>query len=183
MTVKEMIMKYDIVPESNDFGNTFTGRLAVRNPKLMKADNAESLIRENKPEILAYFEKEKAEREAKAREKEKRIEAIEGLKEIRSAMAEMEDWKRKFNGSFDGEYAVGGLGVGEYPAHDIKGMLERYPHAAAYLKAEEYSLKTNYELARIGEKALQEVIYGDFQKAMNDMDADLKAFFEKHLWD
>lgn len=182
MTVKEMIERYDIVPEEK-WKIGFTGSLICRNSKVVKEDDAVNMIRERKSEILDFFKKEREEQERREKEKQSRIDAIEGLKEIQSAIAEMEDWKRKFNKSFDGEYAVGGLGVGKYPNHDIKGMLEKYPHAAAYLKAEEYSLKTNYELSRIGEKAMAEVIWGDYRKAVEDMNADLKAFTEKHMWD
>lgn len=183
MNIKEMIEKYGIAPETKDFGAEFTGRLIIRNVKSLKADNAEEMIRDKKLEILDHFKNEKAEKEAAKKEYEEKVASIEGLQEIQKASRELAEWEMKFQKSFDGEYAVGGLGVGKRPNHNIDEMLERYPRAAAYLKAKKYADKQNFELSKIGEKALHEVVYGNFHKAMSDMDTDLKKFTEKHMWD
>lgn len=183
MTIKEMIDKYDIAPETKDFGRTFTGSLRVRNVKAAKKDDVVPEITRRKAEIMAYFERERREKEEKKKDRQDRIDSIDGLAEVKKAIQEKAEWQIRFNQSFEGEGAVGGLGVGEYPKHDIEGMLQKYPKAAAYLKAEEYKAKHNIELSIIGEKALNEVIFGDYEKAMEDMERELKKFREKHLWD
>jgi len=176
MTVKELINRYNIIPEPD-------GRLRVRNVRMAKKDNAVPEITRRKAEIMAYFEQEKEEKAKAKKERQEKIEAIEGLAEIKKAIQEKAEWQIRFNQSFEGEGAVGGMGVGEYPKYDIKGMLQKYPRAAAYLKAEEYEQKQNIELSIIGEKALSEVVFGDYEKAMRDMEQELKNFREKHLWD
>lgn len=183
MNIKEMIEKYNIAPETKDFGETYTGRLLVRNTKAMKRDHAENLLREKKPEIMAYFEQEKAKKEDEKKDRERRIAGIEGLEELKKAYKELAEWRIKFYSSFDGEDAVGGMGVGEEPTHDVEALSKKYPRASAYLKAREYTLMTNTELSKIGQKAVEEVIYGDYQKAMDDMEKETKKFAERHIWD
>lgn len=173
MNIKKMIEKYNIDPETKDFGKTYTGRLLIRNTKAMKRDHAENLLREKK----------KAKKEAEKKDRERRIASIEGLEELKNAYKELAKWRIKFYSSFDGEYAVGGMEVGEEPTHDIEAMSKKYPRASAYLKARECTLMTNTELSKIGQKAVEEVIYGDYQKAMDDMENEIKKFAERHIWD
>ena len=179
MTVEEMISRYNITPETNDYGKTYTGRLKIWNIKALKEDDAEELLRKNKSVIMEYFEKERA----RKIERDQRIESIEGLREILSAQEELAEWHRRFNESFEGEGAVGGIGVGPKPEHDMDAMYERYPRAAAYIKAQQYTLKENLELSKIGNDALDEVIFGDYRKAITDLENRLQEFTKKHIWD
>ena len=176
MTINEMISKYriELVVKNGVEGLMIKGTAAV------KRDNALETLRAMKPEIIAYIKAEKAEAERKSRERAERIAAIEGLKEIKDAIEDLESWRYEFDKSFDD---VGGLGVRPKPAYDIQAMREKYPRAAAYLRAEKYSLKSNYELSSIGRKALETVIYGDYTEAMEAMDAELKDFTNRHIWD
>lgn len=146
----------------------------------IKRDGAVLLIRENKPEIIACIKAEKAQAEAADKARKEAIDGIEGLKEIQAAMADLENWQYEFERSFDD---VGGLGVRPKPTHDIKAMKAQYPRAAAYLRAEEYWTKTNYELSAIGKKAMEDVIFGDWEKAMEAMDTELAEFSARHAWD
>lgn len=116
-------------------------------------------------------------------EREERIAAIEGLREIQDARWQLDVWQDKFNRSFDGEYAVGGRGVGRKPEYDFDAAYKKYPQAAAYLAASAKANSYNSEIAAIGEKALTEVIFGDYKQAMARMEADLQAFTDRHLWD
>ena len=176
MTIKEMISKYriELAVKNGVEGLMINGTAAV------KRDNALETLRAMKPEIIAYIKAEKAEAERKSRERAERIAAIEGLKEIRDTIEDLNSWRYEFDKSFDD---VGGLGVRPKPVYDIPSMKEKYPRAAAYLRAEEYSLKSNYELSAIGRKALETVIYGNYSEAMSTMDAEIKEFTDRHVWD
>lgn len=177
MTIKELISKYSITPGIG----ANSGNLIVRSASLAKKDNAVQEIKARKPEILAYFtEKREAEKRA-AEAREAKIAAIEGLAEIKAAYADLAKWQREFEASFESD--AGGFGVRPKPQYDIEGMLARYPQAAAYLKAEEEAEKSNYELSAIGRRALEAVINGDWEKAMETMQAEIKAFTDRHLWD
>ena len=84
MTIDEMIKKYNICIPSED-----ETKLMVRNVTRLKRDNAIELLKEKKQEIIARL-KEIAEQERKAREEYRaKVQAIEGLEEIRKAEA---DW-------------------------------------------------------------------------------------------
>lgn len=155
--------------------------------KAVQRDNVKEEIREKKQQIMDYLKAERAEKEREAQEEKRRaqerqarIAAIEGLKEIRDAIEDLNRWQYEFEKSFDD---VGGLGVRPMPQYDIKAMREKYPHADSYLKAEDEALKSNYELSAIGRKALEEVIFGDYVKAMETMDAEIKEFTNRHMWD
>lgn len=176
MTVKEMISKYRITLATQ---NGKEG-IMVYGMDAAKRDNAVEAIKSAKDEIKDYLKAEKAEQERKAKERAERIAAIEGLNEIRSAIDDLESWQYEFEKSFED---VGGMGVRPKPQYDIPAMKAKYPRAAAYLRAEEYSLKSNYELSAIGKKALETVIYGDYSEAMATMDAEIKEFTDRHAWD
>lgn len=170
LEIREFINKFSISRETDRSGKP-TGRIQVANVEAVKADPAApERIRELKPEIMEFF--------SAAYHPE-----IEGLAEIRKAEAELSAWHRKFERSFEGENAVGGMGVGPKPQHDIKAMLDEYPRAAAYLKAERNASKSNIELSEIGRKAELEIIFGDYREAMEHMEAAEKAFTERHIWD
>ena len=180
MTPKELIKRYDI-RDGEMMGKP--GALFIARQDAVMRDRMLDEIKARKPEILAYFAAEReAKRDAKA-EREAKIKAIEGLEDIQNAIADLAAWQREFNASFDGEYAVGGLGVRDYPHYDIDAMMQRYPQAAAYLRAKEYADKQNTELSIIGEKALNAVIDGNWQSAMEQMDKDVDEFTRRHMWD
>lgn len=176
MTTKELIRAYDIFDPKN-------GMVGIRNKAAVTRDNAIGEIKARKQEILDYFAAErKAEADAKA-ERENKIAQIEGLTEIKAAIADLAKWNREFERSFEGERACGGLGVRARPKADIEAMKQKYPRAAAYLRAEEEIYSGNYETAEIGRKAIEEVIYGDYEKAMAEMEKDIKAYVNRHIWD
>ena len=180
MTTKELIQLYDI-RDGAAMGKP--GALLIARQNAVLRDKMLDEIKTRKPEILAYFA---AEREAKSNakaEREARIKAIDGLAEIQNAIADIAAWRREFNASFEGDDAIGGLGVRECPHYDVDAIMKRYPQAAAYLRAKEYADKENVELSIIGKKALDAVINGEWQNAMEQMDKDIDAFTEKHMWD
>ena len=178
MELLEMINRYNITLGINP--KTGNECIVVHAMERAKKDKAVDEIKAHVAEIKAHLKAEKEAEERAARERRARIDAIEGLKEIRAARQDLENWHDEFEKSFED---VGGLGVRAKPEYDFAAMKAQYPRAAAYLRAEAEACKSNYELAAIGQKALEEVIFGDWEKAMETMDAEIKAFCEKHAWD
>ena len=67
---------------------------------------------------------------------------------------------------------------------DLSTMLEQYPQAAAYMKADEKSRSYHPELAAIGRRAKEKIAKtGDWQGALQDMENEDKEFVAKHQWD
>lgn len=115
-------------------------------------------------------------------DRQRKISEIEGLAEIKAAITDVTSWYKELDKSFDD---VGGMGVRARPNHDITAMLAKYPRAAAYLKAEEQAEKHNVELAEIGAKALEKIIYkpNDYEEAIEVMNEEIEKFVERHMFD
>lgn len=184
MNIEQLVRRYNlsiaINPATNQEG--IKGDLGA-----VKKDNAIEEIKQKKAEIMEYLKAKRAEEEKRAeearqraKERAERIRQIEGLKEIQDAIEDLDRWHYEFEKSFD---EVGGLGVRPKPDYDIEAMRQKYPRADAYLRAEKEYLKSNYELSDIGHRALEEVIFGDWQKAMETMEKEIEDFVESHIWD
>ena len=186
MTTEQLIKRYDIkleeVFDEKKEDYVTTGRIVVRNIKLAKKENVVEEIKCRKQEIFEHLEAIKEAEKRAFEERERSIESIEGLKEIKDAMYDLEKWHNEFNASFD---EVGGLGVRPKPEYDFNAMYERYPVAKAYLDAYNYSIKRNYELAAIGGKALERIInnHNEYREAIEEMKKDLYEFANRHAWD
>lgn len=139
-------------------------------------------IREHKAEIMQYIaEKERIAREA-AEIRQKKIDAIPGLNELRDAHNDLEDWNREFEMSF--ENGCGGLGVRKMPEYDFDALNSRYPVAAAFLKAEAYKLCLNDAKSAAGKKAIERIINGeDVAVVIADMEREWDAHVMAHVWD
>lgn len=188
MEIKEMIKKYDIFQESKyepGKGMIYGDKIGVRGVKQAQKDGALDEIKAKKAEIIKYFESERAEARRKYEERQQKIAAIEGLKEIKAAYEDLAKWRHEFNKSFDGEYAVGGLGVRQKPQYDFESMRAQYPVADAFLKAEAYADKENHELSSIGKDALEKIINDseNYAEHIAEMERKLKEFTDRHIWD
>jgi hypothetical protein len=184
MTIEQLVRRYTLSITINPATNQ---EALMADLGAIKRDNAKEEIKQKKAEIMAYLKDQRAEdekraEEARQREKDRseRIKQIDGLKEIQDAIEDLDRWQYEFEKSFDD---VGGLGVRPKPDYDIKAMRQKYPRADAYLRAESEYLKSNYELSAIGQRALEEVIFGDWQKAMETMEKEIKVFADRHIWD
>ena len=175
MTIKELSEKYDIELVT---AGANKGKLFI--PRPPKDASVLEEIKEKREKIIEFILlREKEEKEAFER-RNQLISQIEGLAEITNAREALAEWQAAFNRSFRD---VGGLGVGPKPEYDFEESYARYPRAAAYLKAKKEADKSNYEIASIGKKALEEVIFGDYEKAMREMEEELSKFTERHAWD
>ena len=85
---------------------------------------------------------------------------IEGLNELRAAIEENNAYQESFhqimaNEDNDGIYPP------KTPQYSVAELIRKYPSAAAYLEAEEYSESENYAQSTIGEKALNRMRTGE----------------------
>lgn len=132
-----------------------------------------AFLKSNKQEIIAYIrEKEEASRKAYD-EFCTKVEAIEGLKEIKTARYSWYDWCKRFSESFDGEYAVGGMGIEKpvYTEYVLNALYKKYPRATAYLKAESWKNSTHWFKSKLGEEATHRIAEGeDYSKIITEME-------------
>lgn len=179
MTVREMIDKYHIkLVVDGDKKKLFIHPIYA--PKVQR-DGVLDELKAHKDEIIEAIEyQNKIEREA-YEARQKKIAAIPGLEAIKAAIEDMEKWQDEFERSFEGEF--GGYNVRPRPNYDINKMLKENPQAAAYLKAEKYANKVNYELSEIGKRALDRVIEGDWEAAISDLDREISEFVQHHIYD
>lgn len=142
--------------------------------KLVKAHPAE--VQEIKAALMA---EEAEERETAERRRAFRA-AIPGLAEIEAADEAFFAYRRAFARAMDS-------GDGVYPKppkENTDELRERYPMAAAMLRAESYSRAANYHKASAGRKAVERILDGeDWKKAISDMEAEWDAAVSEHMWD
>lgn len=175
---QELIQRYRIALQIDEHGQP-TGNLAV-----FRADKAAlAAIKAAKPEIVAAL---LAERDAGIRaeqERQAKIDAIPGLREIEAARADLVNWKLEFDASFDSENG-GGVGVRPKPKHDLTAMYAKYPRAKAYLDAQGFAESANDAKSAAGRKALEAIINGEnHEQAIDTMNSEWSAYCEKHIWD
>lgn len=142
--------------------------------KLLKAHPAE--MQEIKAALLA---EQTEERETAERRRNFRA-AIPGLAEIEAADEAFFAYRRAFARAMDS-------GDGVYPKppkENTDELRERYPMAAAMLRAESYSRASNYRKASAGRKAVERILDGDdWEKAISDMEAEWHEATGEHMWD
>ncbi len=187
MSADQLISRYGI-RDGEDYGRP--GTIVPTYTINVKDDGQTAVlaaIKAAKPEIIKIFVAKKAAKEEESRkraERQAKIDAIPGLREIRDAQNAQADYRYRFNRSFEGKYAVGGMGVGPRPDVDVDALKAQYPTAAAYLRMEEKANSDNYELSWIGNKAIDALLGGmDYAAALGQMDTDVEAFTNRHMWD
>ena len=113
-------------------------------------DAACAAVKARKPEIMAYL-REKAEKEA---EYQRRVDDIEGVKEIRAAMTTWENYRDKFNDAMERGDGI----LPNKPTVDVALICRMYPRANAYLLAEDYVCSEHYIKSGIGMTMLRMIV-------------------------
>lgn len=175
MDVKDLIKKYNLQAIEKD------GKMMVHTRARVPAKDV-AAIKANRDEILKEILDAKEQKKRAYQERQAKINAIPGLSEIKAELEKAADWRRRFNASFEAE-SGGGWGVGPRPQYDFEAAYKKYPQAHAYLIAEREAYKDNYELAEIGRKALEKVINGQWEEAMEDLKREEYEFVDRHAWD
>lgn len=187
MEPQELVKTYDICLATSRNPATGRwepdGRLMIRNTYRVKKDNALEEIKSRKPEIIEVLTAEENARKATFEDRQNRIRTIEGLAEINSAKDALFEWHRAFDRAMESEYGDGLSTLGPKPQYDFEAAYKKYPKAAAYLKAQALADKSNYELSAIGRKAVDEILYGNWETAIEKMNAERNAFADRHAWD
>lgn len=186
MSIDEMVRKYGITLElKTENGVTApTGRIGIGRAYSRASDAEKAEVKARKKEIYDYLIAQRTEQEATADERRRKIAAIEGLEELRHAEFDLSEWNKKFKASFDGESAVGGLGVGPRPKVDIDALKAKYPRAAAFMQAEAWSLADNYIKSGAGCDAMEKIINGDsYSAAIAEMERIWAEYVNANIWD
>ena len=176
MTVNEMIKKYRLTLAKRN------GEDAIRVGKKVSKATIEE-IRKAKPEIIAELKRREAEKKAAYEARQARINAIEGLKELQRAIAAEEAYREALNDMMEDEYNDGARPP-KKPEISVKELKEKYPRAAAYLKAENWSLASNYIKAGAGQKAKERIISGeDYNQVIAEMEKEWSDYCKERMWD
>lgn len=177
MTAREMIKKYNITLSPTDDSK-------IRIYNIPKSAAEREAIVAAKAEIIATIKADKEAKDAERNRRRQNVESIEGLAELKAAINAWNEWHDALNASFEGEEAVGGMGVGPKPINPER-IKEQYPQAAAYIEVQKMAYKENYKLSAIGQKALDrfEDNPADWEAILDDMKAEEKAFVAESIWD
>ena len=177
MTARELISKYNITISPTDDSKI---RFAV-NPKDKAAIEE---IKAKKAEIIETIKADQKARDDERKRRAANVESIPGLEELKKAIADWNEWHRALNASFDGEEAVGGMGVGPKPKHPDT-IKEQYPQAAAYVEAQKVARKYNNDISAIGKRAIErfEDNPSDWEAIIADMNKEVAEFTAEHAWD
>lgn len=172
MDPREIIKKYGITLNDDT-------HIAVTRSRI-KSEQDKQLIVSNKPAILEILLAEKRETERKARERQDKIDAIEGLTELKSAIRELKDYYDRYNEAVENGYGI----LPVRPDIDLDAIRADYPRAAAYLRAENYSLSENDAKASAGAKALERIINGEpHETVIAEMENEWSKAAMSHIWD
>ena len=138
-------------------------------------------IKARKDEIIDELLKREAAEKAAAAARESKINAIEGLKELEAAINAQDDYHHEINRRFENE-ALSSI-LPAQPKANIKELKEKYPRAAAYIKAENWKYANNYAKVAAGQKALERIINGEnHEQVLADMEAEWDAHREENMW-
>lgn len=134
-------------------------------------------------EIRLHLQNEEEAKQAAANARQEKIDAIEGLREIHDAKEAWSRYHDAFNRMMEDQDNDGACPPTR-PTVSVEELNAKYPRAAAYIKAENYSCAANYAKSSAGRKALEKIINGeDYAQAIADMEAEWSAYCDAHIWD
>lgn len=170
--IKSMIERYQITDCHN-------GNIGIYNTKGITQAEVQA-IKSAKPEILTYFAAEREAQKAEQERRQRNLEAIDGLVELRDARIGRAKWQREFNRIMERGDSI----FPAAPTADIKSLEEKYPAAVFALSMEQRSYGPNAELAAMAKRAYEALCDGqNWQKVRAAYDSENAAFVERHVWD
>lgn len=157
-----------------------TGELLFERCQISKEETA-AIMAEKSKIIAVLMDDERENAKRRVDERQAKIAAIEGLREIQEAINDQIRWKEKFDASLE---ESGGQGDGPIPPHDIPALKETYPRAAAFLLAESWSRSSQWAKSAAGKRALEKIINGDNEYCtIEDMKYEWYSCRDDHGWD
>ena len=107
---------------------------------------------------------------------------VPGLDELRAAYEDAEREYQEFRAMMKNEYNDGARPP--KPAANPAELAAKYPVAAAYLKAEAWSMASHYAKAAAGRKAMENIANGeDYKTALATMEKEWAEHCNAHMWD
>jgi hypothetical protein len=110
----------------------------------------------------------------------KPVEKIEGLEEIKRVSNEWARYHHEYNRRFEAEdYRA--LAKPETTVEELKN---KYPRAAAYLKAQSWTYSDNVGKYGAGKAALERIIAGeDHEQVLAEMETEWSEYTQDRMWD
>ena len=143
-----------------------------------KMTEEDRIIMKEKPNILAILHEEAEQRKKEADEHQAKVDAIEGLHELEAAIAAYnkacQDYARKIKMCIYDGWCSEKFNPEEYPsAKKVLSLRKKYPKAAAYLNAKEWSESGSRGMSRHGAKAMERILNGeDYERVIAEMERD-----------
>lgn len=107
-----------------------------------------------------------------------------GIAKIDDLVDRWVEYHDAFNRSFEGESSIGGMTSVKRPEIKIEDLEAKFPRAPAYRKAVAMSNKSNYEMSKIGLRAVERILNeDDYEKVITDMEKDLDEYLARHEFD
>lgn len=175
MTTAELVKKYGICISR--------GGLMARWGEEVARDNMQDELMARKQEVMDYLNNLAAEKERAAAERERKLNGIEGLQELRNAISTAEGYAEAFSVAMQNEDQDGAF-MPQKPKNNVAALRERYPRAAAYIKAESWSFASNDAKSSAGRKAKESILNGDdYTQALEQMEKEWTDYCNDHIWD
>jgi len=153
-------------------------KLQATPPSQREMDKYLEYIKANKDLFLAEIKKIKAEED----QRKANIEAIEGLKELKAAIAAQEQYEYERQKRWESESLSSILP--EKPAVSVVELKAKYPRAAAYITAEGWSRSSNSGKRQAGKKALERIINGEnHDQVIAEMEVEWSEYVRERMWD
>lgn len=157
MEIKEMIERYHIKLIADN-------KICINDVAKMKRDGMVDAAYAVREDIRAYLIDEKKARE----ERLAKIDAIEGLAELRETMSAWATYYSDFDRCQDDEMCVTFPSRPSVSVSDAKAM---YPRAAAYIAAEQFSTSEHHVKSQLGSTACDRILSGeDYSDVIAEME-------------
>lgn len=151
-------------------------------PQLSRPNEEElAYIRTHKAEIFEEVDAIAKEAKDAGNARQKKIDGIEGLSDIRETINAWEEYEYQR----ERDIASGrGWVTARAPSTSVEELRQRYPRAAAYLRAESFARASNYNKAGAGRRALERIIDGEnYTQVLQDMEKEWSDAVRSNIWD
>lgn len=108
---------------------------------------------------------------------------IPGLDELRSIIADWDEYQGGFNRMMEDEMNDG-VNPPQRPTVEVAEIARQYPIAAAYIKAENWDNASHYRKSGAGSRAKTKIENGeDYQTVIAEMEKEWSDHCDAHKWD
>lgn len=175
------ILNFDLVTFGPNKGKMQITAKPTADSKRAYNELARGMWKSEVQEIKASLTAEHDAKVAAADAKRAKIDAIEGLNELRKAINDIDRYHRAFDRMMEDENNDG-VRPPKRPTMNVEELKAKYPRAAAYLKAEKFATGAHYVKANAGSKALDKIINGeDYTAAIAEMEAEWSEYCANQL--